>query len=143
MLVGLGRLGEDLGYLGFVQRGSEGLEQGLVPLLLLHLQGSVQQLAVFQVIDHQVEQVDVLDPQARLVLGDVLQQEADVLPNAKFLLGRVVEDEEGDLVAEALARQEIIGRDPGKDLVQSVAEGIAHGATWMQRRTYCSSCFSR
>ena len=36
--------------------------------------------------------------------GNVFQQEADVLPDPKLLFGRIVEDVEGDLVADARCR---------------------------------------
>ena len=35
------------------------------------------------------------------------------------------------------AAEEVVGDDPRQNLVQSVGQRVAHGATWMQRRTYC------
>ena len=67
-------------------------------------------VSALEVIQHQVEQVDVLDPKSRLLLRDVFQQEADVIPDPQFVFGRVVEDVEGDLVADPGPGQEIIGR---------------------------------
>ena len=80
----------------------------------------------------------MLDPQPVLLLRNVVEQRAQVIPDPQFVFGRVVEDVEGDLVADAAAAQELIGDDPGQNLVQAFVEGIAHGATWMQRRTYSS-----
>ena len=121
-----------------MERASEGLLQRLVPLFPLHLDRLVEQLAALEVVQHEVEQVDVLDPQAMLLLGNVVEQRAQVIPDPQFVFGRVIEDVEGDLVADAAAAQELIGDDPGQNLVQAFVERIAHGATWMQRRTYSS-----
>ena len=55
-------------------------------------------------VQHEIEQVDVLDPQSGLLLGDVVQQEPEVVPDPKFIFGRIVEDVEGDLVADAATR---------------------------------------
>jgi hypothetical protein len=98
-LVGLGGLSEHLGHLHLVERGTESLEQGRVALLLLHLQRPVEQLPLLEVINHEIEQVRVLDPQARLGLGDVVPQEPDVFPDAKLLFGRVVGSSRGGAVA--------------------------------------------
>jgi len=70
-------------------------------------------------IDHQVEEIDMLDSQARLVLGDVLQQETNMLPDAKLVLGWIVEDEEGDFIAEAL---------PARN-----SSEVIRGRTWFNR----------
>ena len=32
--------------------------------------------------------------------------------------------------------EEVVGDDPGQDLVQAFGQRVAHGDTWMQRRTY-------
>ena len=71
-------------------------------------------------IDDQVEQIDVRRPQIWFLLGDVLEQEPHMIPDPQFLLGRVIEDVEGDFVAQALAAEEIVGGDLGQDLVQSI-----------------------
>ena len=92
-----------------------------------------------QVVDQEIEQVDVLDPEPRPPLGDVVEQEPDVLPDPKLVLGRVVEDLEGDLVADPAAAEEVVGDDPRQDLVQPVGQGLAHGHTSTQRKTYASS----
>ena len=111
VLVGLGNLGEDCGQLVFVQRASKGLLAGPAsPFSRCICRAFSSRFRLLQVFDHQVEQVDVLDSQPRLLLGNVFQQEANVLPDPQFFLGRVVEDVEGDLVADAAPAQEFIGR---------------------------------
>ena len=62
-----------------------------------------------------------------------------MLPDDEFFFGRVVEDVEGDLVADPRPAQEVVGGDPREDLVQAFLEFGTHGETWMQRSTYCSS----
>ena len=99
----------------------------VVTLLPLHLEGLVEQSFALQVVEHEVEQVDVLDPQTRLLLGDVVEQEADVLPDPQLVFRRVIEDVEGDLVAEAAAAQEVVGGDPGQNLVQRSVSGSLMG----------------
>ena len=118
-----------------VQGTGQRLLERLVPFFPLHLHGLIEQLATLEVVQHEPEEVDVLDPQPVLLPGDVVEERVEVVPDPQFVFGRVVEDVKGDLVAEAAAAQEVIGDDPGQNLVQALVEGIAHGATWMQRRT--------
>ena len=77
----------------------------------------------------------MLDSQAALLFGNVVEQSAQVIPDPQFVFGRIVEDVESDLVADTASAQELIGGDPGQNLVQALVEVIAHGATWMQRKT--------
>ena len=86
-------------------------------------------------IYNEIKQVDMLHPQSWPVLGDVGHEELDMFPDAKFRLGRVVEDIEGDFVSKALATQELGGNDLGEDLIQTLGQRIGHGVTWIQRRT--------
>ena len=74
------------------------------PFLPLHLDRLVEQLAALEVVQHEVEQVDVLDPQPVLLLRDVVEQRAQVIPDPQFVFGRVIEDVEGDLVADTRCR---------------------------------------
>ncbi len=139
MLGGAGDLGEERGELLGMQRTSQRLLERIVSLLPLHCEGLVEEVAGLQVVEHEVEQVDVLDPQPWLLLGDVVEQEPDVLPDPEFVLGRVVEDVEGDLVADPAAAEEVVGDEPRQNLIEPVGQRVAHGNTWMQRSTYASS----
>ena len=48
------------------------------------------------------------DPKTGLVLGQLCQQKLNVLTNTQFILGRVIEDVEGDLIANTTGTQEVI-----------------------------------
>ena len=92
---------------------AEGLLERLVPLLPLHLDGLVEQVAGLQVVEHEVEQVDVLDPQARLLLRDVVEQERGCAP------GPAVRPRAGSRRCRRRSRcrcplplEEVVGDDP-------------------------------
>jgi hypothetical protein len=138
----LGHLGEIGGDLALMERAGQGFEQGRIALLPLHLEGFNQKLPGTEVVQHEVEEVDVVDPQPRRLLRDLAEQEGDVFAHPEFVFRRVVEDVEGDLVADAGAAQELVGDDPRQDLVQAFGQRC-HGDTCMQRRTYSSSWASR
>jgi len=87
------------------------------------------------VLDDQIEQVDVLNPQGGFQLWQLLQQEADMVTDLKLLFGRIVEDVECDLVSDAAAGQELIGTDPRQDSIEPLCKGPHHSATLMHRRT--------
>src|SRR5262249_28429225 len=71
MLLWLDRLGEKGKQSLWVKWTGECLLESVVALLPLHLDRFVEELACLQVVQHEVEQVDVLDPQAWLLPGNV------------------------------------------------------------------------
>jgi hypothetical protein len=53
----------------------------------------------------------VVYPQAVLLLWDVIQQCANIISDPQFIFGRIIEDVEGDLVADTFSAQELtLGR---------------------------------
>ena len=121
-----------------MQRTSEGPLQRLVALLALHLERPIEQRSACEIVYHEVEEVDVRDPQAVLLLRDVIKQRAEIVPDPQLILGWIVKDVKCDLISDAAAAQERIGNDLGEDRVQAFIERSTHGATWMQRRTSTS-----
>lgn len=86
-------------------------------------------------VNDQIENVYMFDPEARLGLGQVVEQELDVLADAQFILGGIIENVEPDFVAQAAAAQQLVGDELGQDAVQTLCELVAHVPTVMQRRT--------
>jgi hypothetical protein len=50
------------------------------------------------------------------------KKELNVLPNSKLFLRRIIENIEGDLVADTAAAEELIRRNLRQDLVQSLVQ---------------------
>jgi hypothetical protein len=86
-------------------------------------------------LDDEVEEIDVDKPQAGSLFGKVIPQKHEVLSDAQLGFRWVVEDVEGDLVAEALPLEEVIRGDSRQNLIQSVGQRIAHGRTLIQCKT--------
>src|SRR5207248_2491442 len=107
------------------------------------LERLVEQVTAFEVVQHKVEKIDVVDPQPRLFAGDVFHQETNVVADPNFVFGRVVEDVERDLVADTAATEKVIGCDPRQNLVETVRQLLTHGDTSMQRKTHSSLCFCK
>ena len=78
------------------------------------LQGTISELLSLNglpnavTIEDQMKKAGVFASQVRLLFGNMVQQEANVVPDAKFFLRRIVEDVEGDLVANTSGTQEVI-----------------------------------
>src|SRR5690349_9443512 len=105
------------------------LEDKFVPLFLLHLKRLLQKIAFPQMIDHELEQVDMLQADVASSLGDVITEKADVLANIEFRFGRIVENEKSDLVTQALRFQEFGGGDSGQNLIESLPQRFIHDST--------------
>src|SRR5262245_8987841 len=105
---------------------------------LLQLKRLIEQVPLPKMLDHKIKKVDVCDAQLGLMFWYMVEQKRDMLPHPSFLFGRVVEDEERDLVAQAASAEEVIGRHPWQQLIEAFFEIHDHVPTWMQRRTYCS-----
>ena len=105
-----------------VERSAQGLEDGFVTLRTLHLDGSVQQVPGLQMVDDQIEEVDVFDPEAGLGLGQPFHQKLEMLTDAQFFLGWVVEDVETDLVAQPAATQELIRGQLRKNAIETLCQ---------------------
>ena len=121
--------------LSLVQRAAQGLRERGVALLALQAQGLFEEPALPQVVEHEIEEVDGLDPRARAPDGNVLQQRRDEAANLKLALGRVVEYVERHLVSETASGDELVRREAGQDSVQSIMESVGHGDAARQRRT--------
>ena len=79
-----------------------------------------------------------IDPEPRLLLGDVVEQEPDVIPDPKLVFRRVVEDVEGDLVADpAAARGGRRRRASAGSCSAGRSTVVAHGYAWMQPEDVC------
>lgn len=137
VFVGLRNFRKQAAEFGLVQRSRQGFLECLVSLVPLHPDRLAKQVAALEVLKHEVEQVDVFDPEGRPLLGNVRRQRAHELSNLELDLGRVVENVESDLVADTAAAQELVGDDLRQNLIEAFGK-IAHWATWMQRRTYAS-----
>ena len=105
-----------------IERSTQGLEDGLIALCALHLDGTVQQVPGLQVVDNQIEEVDVFDPEAGLGLGQAFHQKLQMLSDAQFFLGRVVEDVETDLVAQPGATQELVRSQLRKNAIETLCQ---------------------
>lgn len=63
-----------LGNFLFVQGTLEGLEQLIIPFVLLEAVGSIQQLAVRQVLHHKLKEIDVGVCKIRSAFGKLIQE---------------------------------------------------------------------
>jgi len=110
----------------FVKRAGQSSHQGFAALLPLQLEGFVEQSAILQIIEHKVEQVDVLDAQRGFLLRQGREQRADVVAHLQFPFGRVIEDVESDLGADPSPVEEIVGDDRGQHSIQAFGQRIVH-----------------
>ena len=79
--------------------------EGLVALVPLHLEGFLQQISLLEMINDEIEEVDMHYPESGPVFGDVGHEELNMLTDAEFRLGRVVEDIKGNFVPKAFAAE--------------------------------------
>jgi len=91
--------------------------EGLVALIPLHLERFLKQITLFEMINEEIEEVDMLDSKSGPVFGDVGHEEPDMFTDAEFLFGRVVENVKGDLVSKPFAAEELAGSDLREDLI--------------------------
>ena len=93
------------------QRALERAEECGVALLHLHLERLVEKAALLEVGQDDIEQVQVQDSQVPVMALEATHHPLDVLADLELVAGRIVEDVAGDLVADALAREEGLARD--------------------------------
>ena len=108
-------LDEIFGYAFFLERTFEGFEQFFVTFGFLQLVGTVQEFALSQIVDEQLEQIDVDKPKIGSTLCELRFDCFKKLPESEFLLRWVVEDIEADLVAKPSIRQQFLGKEPIED----------------------------
>ena len=77
----------------------------------------------FEVGQDDVEQVQVQDAELAVMAREAIHHHLDVLADLQLVLGRIVEDVAGDLVADALAREEGLAGDTRQDLVEAARRG--------------------
>jgi hypothetical protein len=108
VLLEFGLLGEAVLQLVGVQKRLQFAKRVGVALLALHFVDFFKQLAVLKVVDDKVQQVDVDQPQALSLLRSVAEQKANMLADAQLVLRGIVEDVEGNFIAQPLPGQEIV-----------------------------------
>ena len=57
----------------------------------------------------------------------MVQQDRNEVADLQFVFGRIVEDVEGDLVADAAPADEVVGDDSRQDFVQVLVKGSVTG----------------
>jgi hypothetical protein len=85
------------------------------------------------VADDQIEQVDVGEAQLGSAFGNLCEEKDEVLAHLQLPVRGIVEGVERDLVAETLAVEEVVGRDPVEDPVQPIVEIVTHSVSSMHR----------
>src|SRR5215471_14993762 len=140
MLGRLGHLGKHRGKPIGMQNRRQLLQHERIPFGLLQGDGFVEQVALTQVCQDKIEQVDMTDTETGSVFRHVIQEERDMLTDTQFSFRRIIENVKGNLVAQPFAPQKGIRGNGRQNLIQSLRESIVHEVTCMQRSTYCSWC---
>jgi hypothetical protein len=120
VLVGLGQLSKGKGdFIGMQNRSQLPLDERIA-FGPLHLDGLIEELTAPQMIQDEVQEIDMRHAYVWFLLGNVVQEELDVVADPQFVFRRVIKDIEGNLVADAFATQESVRGHFRQYLIESV-----------------------
>ena len=128
---GLCDTGKTLGDLFLMQNALQCLEERTVALLALQPERFFQQVALLEVIDQKVKEVDVGHTKTGPGLRQMIQEEPDVFADVQFILRSIIEDVKGNLIANAAGFEEIVRCELRKDLVEPMGQ---RGGLMVERR---------
>lgn len=98
----------------------------VITLLRLHLNGFVEQISVLEQIDDELEQVEIKKRSCGgcfLRAGSITAVKE--VAHRKFLIWRIIEDPEANLVAETAVLQEVLRRDAWQDLIETILASLS------------------
>ena len=90
---------------------------GLVALVSLHLERLLKQIALLEMIDDEIQQVDMFHPQSGPTFWDMGHEKPEMFTYPEFRFGRIVKDVKRDLVPKPFAAEKLGGNDLREDLI--------------------------
>ena len=117
MIAWLNRFSEKGREFCLVERASKSFFESIVPLFPLHRKSLIEQIPVAQILQDELEQIDMFQPESWFLFRNMIEKKTNVLSDLQFVFRGIVKDVERNLVSEAFAAEKVIGSDAGKDLV--------------------------
>lgn len=127
----------------FIDGGADFFQHFDIGLCLIKFQNSMQQVSVFEVIQHFLIQIKMLKTNGWLSSFKLSPYFGEVFAQLFFIAGRLIKDVIVDLIGQTLAGKKLGVGHPANDLVESPCQNAIHSATSKQRTIYCFWCCFR
>ena len=105
------------GELVHVHGAGQCFEKSFIALPYLHIAGLIQELAIDQVVTHDLQQIDGGNAQVAVFFGQEVGQKSQVFAHLEFFFRGIVEDLEANFIAQTLSLKKFFGKDFVRNLV--------------------------